>query len=301
VRDETKKTRVNKLGIAKETVEDAGVLDKRLLVTESEFSRTLMAAAREGNTISPILRQAWDGGKLRIMTKTASACSTGAHIGIAAHITIDELQRQLTQTEAANGFANRFLWVYVERCRCLPFGGSVTDEDLHFVVVKLQSIMRIQKSGPIGFDTEAAEAWAAVYEELSAGRPGLLGAILGRAEAQVVRLSLVYALLDGADAIGLPHLRAALAVWDYCAESARYIFGSAIGDDTADSILRYLRAAGKVGATRTAISDFFGRNKTSSEIGRALDVLLNNGHIRVERKETGGRDAEVFYAEKTHV
>jgi hypothetical protein len=55
----------------------------------------------------------------------------------------------------------------------------------------------------IDLDGEAARAlraaawalWEERYEELSADRPGLLGAILGRAKAQVVRLALVYALL----------------------------------------------------------------------------------------------------------
>ena len=35
---------------------------------------------------------------------------------------------------------------------------------------------------------EAAEAWTAAYAELSAERSGLVGAIVARAEAQVIRL-----------------------------------------------------------------------------------------------------------------
>jgi hypothetical protein len=69
--------------------------------------------------------------------------------------------------------------------------------------------------------------WAAEYYDLSDAAPGLLGAVTSRAEAQVMRLSLLYALLDGKNVIGEDHLTAALALWDYCARSARFIFGDA--------------------------------------------------------------------------
>jgi hypothetical protein len=49
-----------------------------------------------------------------------------------------------------------------------------------------------------------------VYPSLSAERPGLLGAVTARAEAQCVRLALLYTLLDGKANIEVPHLDAAL-------------------------------------------------------------------------------------------
>ena len=49
---------------------------------------------------------------------------TDAHVSIVGHITKAELLRHLTETEAANGFANRFLWLMVRRSKKLPFGGE---------------------------------------------------------------------------------------------------------------------------------------------------------------------------------
>ena len=49
-----------------------------------------------------------------------------------------------------------------------------------------------------------------IYPKLSAGEPGLLGAVLARAEAHVLRLSLLYAALDRAPAVTPAHLVAAL-------------------------------------------------------------------------------------------
>ena len=45
---------------------------------------------------------------------------------------------------------------------------------------------------------------------------GMLGAVTSRAEAQVVRLSCLYALLDSSKVIRRQHMTAALAVWRYC-------------------------------------------------------------------------------------
>jgi hypothetical protein len=90
------------------TDEDDGVQDKRLLVHESEFASVLKVMGREGNTLSPVLRDAWDTGDLQTLTKSAPAEATGAHISLVAHVTAQELRRRLDATEAANGFGNRF-------------------------------------------------------------------------------------------------------------------------------------------------------------------------------------------------
>ena len=126
----------------------------------------------------------------------------------------------------------------------------------------------------------------------------MLGAVIGRGEAQTVRLALIYALLNGSDQIDSPHLKAALAVWEYCELSAVHIFGSAIGDPIADEILRAL-AASSDGLTRTAINDLFARHQSRDRIGIALQLLMEKGRARLETKETNGRSAEVWFANRT--
>src|SRR5437660_12573476 len=112
-------------------------------------------------------------------------------------------------------------------------------------------------------DDESRSLWAAEYPRLSAGEPGLLGAILGRAEAHVLRLSLIYAVLDRSPVVRPEHLHAALAVWDYADASARRIFGDALGLAVADIILTALRTRGSM--TREAITHLFQRNKASAQ------------------------------------
>ena len=62
-------------------------------------------------------------------------------------------------------------------------------------------------------DTHAAEAWrGGLYDELTDDRGGLFGAATSRAEAQVMRIAMIYAILDRSTEITLPHLDAAVQV-----------------------------------------------------------------------------------------
>src|SRR5262249_19238746 len=94
-------------------VADPGIEDKRLLVFEPEYANVLKQTERQGNTLSTTIRQAWESGSLRSLTKNSPARATGAHVSLVGHCTIDELRRYLSTTEAANGFGNRHLWVCV--------------------------------------------------------------------------------------------------------------------------------------------------------------------------------------------
>ena len=93
-------------------------------LSKAEFANVLKVVTREGNTLSPVIRSAWDDGNLRTMTKNSPARATDAHISIIGHITREEYRRELTETESANGFANRYCIVAVERSKCLPEGGK---------------------------------------------------------------------------------------------------------------------------------------------------------------------------------
>jgi hypothetical protein len=62
--------RNRKTGEVEQVLIDPGVGDKRLLVIEPEFASALRAMQRQGNTLSPIMRRAWDGEQvIRALTK----------------------------------------------------------------------------------------------------------------------------------------------------------------------------------------------------------------------------------------
>jgi len=275
---------------------DPGVADKRLLVIESEFTSALRMMARDGNTLSPAIRDAWDRGELELMTKNSPARATGAHIGILGHACREELLRYLNSTEAGNGFANRFLWICAMRSKYLPDGGSLQDETVVPLADRLRRALEFAKgSHEIRRNEEASAMWRGVYRVLSEGKPGLLGAVVGRGEAQVVRLALIYALLDLSTMVLPEHLAAALAVWDYSEASARFIFGEALGYPEADRLLVALRGAPE-GLSRSEISAVFGRHRSESEIDSALRALAESGLAQPHAVETPGRAREVWTA-----
>jgi hypothetical protein len=198
---------------------DPGVPDKRLMIV----------ARRDGNILSRVLRDGWDRGDLATLTKSSPARATGAHVSLIGHITADELHAELDRIAIANGFANRMLWLCVRRAQVLPFGGALDDETIADLGRRTAAaIEAARQRDRVPLTAEAREAWRRVYPELSRGRPGLLGALTARAEAQTVRLALVYALLEGRGEIGLDHLRGALAVWEYADASVLYVWGDAL-------------------------------------------------------------------------
>ena len=229
-------------------VVDEGVKDKRLMIHEGEFAATLAACNRDGNTLASILRTGWDGTSvLGALVKTSPIRATGAHICFVANITKDELLNSIARG-IDNGLANRFLWCCSERSKILPSGGK-----------KILSVdwtawrQRFGKNidlvnGLVELDAEAAELWGTderpeggAYEKLTGKRNGMFGAAVGRAAPQTLRIALVYALLDGAPAITKAHLLAALEVWRYCEDSAKYIFGTGLTNRNANDILGCLK------------------------------------------------------------
>lgn len=119
---------------------DPGESDKRLLIVEPEFASTLTVMGRDGNTLSTVIRQAWDDGNLSPLTRNNPMKATGAHISIIGHITKAELLARLDDTSKANGFANRFLWALVRRSKELPEGKPVPDEVLRPLGERLSTL-----------------------------------------------------------------------------------------------------------------------------------------------------------------
>jgi hypothetical protein len=295
IRDEIRKTEPIKekkrITGYQEVVVDKGISDKRLLVLEEEFANVLRQAAREGNTLSAVVRQSWDSGVLSSLTKNSPGRATDAHVSIVGHITKQELLTYLTATDQGNGFANRFLWACARRSKMLPDGG----EQIDLSGLQLRILNALNHAGMttrMGRSAGAARLWREVYPRLSRERPGLLGLVTNRAEAQVLRLSIIYALLGEREAIDEVHLRAALALWDYLERSCAWIFGESTGNRDADELWAALRAAGEAGMNLTQINKVFSNNKPAADIRRALGLLVDLGLASPGQPATGGRPAE---------
>jgi hypothetical protein len=276
--------------------EDEGVADKRGLIIETEFGSVLKTASRQGNILSGILRQCWDGDNLQTLTKHSPLRASNPHISIIAHITPDEVRKGLNDVDQVNGFANRFLWVWAQRSKSLPHAKAAPIEITEQIRARLQAaIAGARNLGEIGFSRKARLQWATEYELLSQHRPGLAGALLARGEAQVRRLSAIYSVLEGSPVIKRSHLRAALALWHYCEASTVFVFGGSSRSLLSEKILQMLRSAGQ-GVGRTEITQFLGGHHSSAALSAALGELLNRGVVEVVQVRTKGRSAEQYFA-----
>jgi hypothetical protein len=261
---------------------DEGVQDKRIIIEETEFAGVLHIARREHNTLSMIIRQLWETGDLHNTVKNNPVKATGAHGVMLGHITPEELRTALTTVEVSNGLANRFLWVCAAKTQDLPAGDELTQVDFapfrREISRTMSALPAASKQGPhqMHRSPAATAMWAAVYPVLSRPFPGLLGAVLGRSVAHVLRLSMLYALLNGSVVIQEEHLIAALALWEYCEDSAAYLFGTdATGSDVLDRILEALAEAGEQGLTRDDLLRHVLQRHVSS---RALTGMLHDLH-----------------------
>jgi len=278
------------------TSQDPGISDQRLLIIEPEFSSVLKASAREISTLSPTLRSAWDGRPLAILTRTAPARATRAHIALIGHITQHELRRHTTQIELSNGYLNRILLIACRRQRLLPEGGDPDPLAATGLARLLAATLKhAQTAGQVHLDQDARELWHDAYRQLSQPHPGVLGQITARAEAHTIRLALTYALADGRRQISPPHLNAALALHDYAARSAAWALHGATGQPLAEQIHTALKA-NPAGLTRSQISDTLKHNQPAGQLDHALQALQAAGRATVTQIATGGRPAQLWTA-----
>jgi uncharacterized protein DUF3987 len=309
VRDRVKKYRQPNVAERKqgikgpvEYVDDPGVSDKRLLVTEEEFGGTLMVMGREGNTLSPVIRQFWQGkDKVGTLRRNAPDTATGAHISIIGHITEFELRARLPECELFNGFANRFLWAHAKRERYFPnpkdLSPSMFKEELDYFQKpdaegKTWS-QRVDSISHMKRDIEAEKYWEEIYEKiekLEEENPQV-AAITERGSPLTLRLAMIYAVLDGSTEIRKAHLEAANAVWIYCRNTARYLFGEKLSGSRAEKICAALRFCYPKWMSRTDIRDLFGRNLD----GKLIDDALNEveGFDMIETSKEGSRGRPV--------
>lgn len=261
--------------------------DKRLIILDEEFASGLACTKREGNTLSMGIRCFWDSGDYAPLTKNNPVTVRGAHISILTHITMQELAVCLGEVQAVNGFGNRFLWVCARRAKLVPLPSRMPDAELAPLQRELWRLVGLaQQRGTMTMTPSAVALWESLYTELSQEHSGLAGSIINRAEAQTLRLALIYALLDGAELIAENHLQAALAMWNYAQESALYIFGDRVADPLEEKVLAALKAGP---LTATELSAALNRHVPRERLQPLLQQLEGQQRISIQKQKNAGR------------
>ena len=170
-----------------------------------------------------------------------------------------------------------------------PRGGRYPEKELSSLLTDLRAaVFHAGRVAQMRRTPAAETRWEVLYARMAEPSPGLFGAVVARAEAQVLRLACLYALLDKTDSINVPHLDAAYALWRYCEASARYIFGTLLGDPLADDIYQMLQQMTPDGYP-TDISNAMGRPQKRAALRLALGRLLREGMARYTVDKTSSR------------
>lgn len=275
--------------------------DPRLLIVEAEWEAVLARCRREGNTLSAVLRDAWDGQALSTMNAAGASRNVEHHaLTVVGHITPQALRSGMTGEDLTNGFLNRFLILSVHRPRLVPWpeeGG----ESARSALSTIASLSSSMTTGPFTLTTDARRVYVDWYTrsaEASEALPERVALATARAPANVFRTALIYAILDDSDhAVEVDHLVAALALVENSAACARQLLD--VGKAGLDGkILAALREHGPM--SRTEIRDHFSRHVSATDLSEALGALVETGEVTRSRDtDTGGRPADTYTARES--
>ncbi|HWI67727.1 MAG TPA: DUF3987 domain-containing protein [Nitrospiraceae bacterium] len=230
-----------------EAVADSPNGDPRLLILETEFARFIAAMSAQ-RKFAARMRAAYDGDTLAARrVKQPPLISTQHMISIIGMITPGEL---LALQKMSGGLESRMLYFYsapARKTKTDPF--KVDQDEINLadevreaighawdsilvscgpITAELIELRGIAPSTKFPINDDVVERWKDEIEPAVEDIANAVGAdyerYTARAQTHVIRLSLLYALADGASEIGWPHVKAAMALTEFCMFSARRIF-----------------------------------------------------------------------------
>ncbi len=270
------------------TVRDPGVKDKRCLVVFEEMDAFVTAVCRQGSTLGELCRQAWDGRTLENNAKD-SARATEPHISLICHVTPCSFQDallKLGKKSLTNGFLNRFLVVPLERVRQIHRSQELPalDDLIERIAAAINQLGAANDSAEpvvLEWSPEAHAEWDAFSEAIDNGHPFLEGmeGVTGRLKPMVMRLAMLYAVLDGETQMSLKHLIPAKALCLQLIEANRSVFtgSSKAGMKSLLSRLSEYRPADAT-FSLTALHNWLKSGSYSTdELHNAIDEMVSSG------------------------
>jgi hypothetical protein len=217
----------------KKVIEDEGVADKRCFVLFEEMDNLFTAMGRQGSTLDKVWNMAYDGRSLE-NNKRDPEKATNPHISCVCQIT-DESFRDAVRTVSkgrgsSNGFFNRFITVRAVKERALTRGGTMPEvgELIQEIQSALASLGSVDSDSPkiIQWHPSTYEDWDAFVESLDSEHPFLnrLGGLAARLKPNVMRIAMLFAVIDRDEFIRPDHLRAAKAFCLHCIDDSRGFF-----------------------------------------------------------------------------
>ena len=276
-----------------ETKPVPGVVDKRLCIRENELSGLLKLMADPREKADELLRNMWDGKPLRNLVsgksdrgEEKSLICREPHGSIVGY-TVPELIKSTMPVGADySGTGNRFLYCFIKRMKLVPRGGPPIDwttetwnyraEKIPILQYLCDMIGEAKKDRHLPLAVTAHKYWDKLYRKLESVKTGdHIGRMTSRGAAHVRRLAAIFCLIDREEAVRVEHLKAALAIWEYSVESAKYIFKGYSREG--EKILGAVKEKGSM--TLTDFHNLFNRNRTAEWVRAQVTALVNGGFL----------------------
>ena len=277
-----------------------GSEDKRVLYVEEELG-ALFNKMLTQESVEKMITKAWDSGVLETTTKKESMRCTRPHVSIIGHVTPDELLQRLDKRLIDNGFSNRWLYVLIKKTAVVvrppaPHQIRGAAEARAVILANLERA-KSQIHGPVDLSPAATELFGETHAAMTDHRlDGAIGKQSARWAAQIYKLAVVYAAIEGMAVIGVDHIAAARAAWAYCHRSATAFFAGMTGNQHADQLLQMWREIDFADLTLTDIDEMFSKHMSAQKRSRMLERLSRDGVIarRAVQNPNGGRPATVI-------
>lgn len=271
-------------------------LDPRLLIVESEWESVLARIKKEGNTLSAILRDAFDGKPLSTLTVHDREVDQ-YHLTIVGHITPRAISMATSEVDIANGFLNRFLTIEVQRPQLIDWPDDHSERSNKLAVAVVKAACEAP-AGQWQASSDARDMYRAWYRGAETWReqqPDRVADALARSSANLLRLSLIFAALDGdrSKTVQIEHMAAAKAIIDYSSTSTYRVFGPGKAANDQRIIAALEKAPDGELARDELRKRAFHNHITNADLDVALSSLSKGEHVVIYTRKTGGRDASI--------
>lgn len=294
-----------------------GIADKRLYVDISEFAGIGAQLQRPGQTLSVVVRDAYDGRNLDSPSKTSPVRATEPHIVIIAGVPGIELVKIYSSTEIANGFGNRFMMTHSVRHQLVSLPKRTPDEVVSYYAKHIQGAVKLAELvGEVMLSSEAEVYWDQLYHYIeNRANPPVVENLLARQSTYARVLAALLALINCERVVERRHLDCAMYWLEYWRDTALYIFSTASQAEAAelakDADAEVLRALVELGGLQRPVShtdltkkltnNYQKKEPTKETIRLSIDRLqrASPARVRVIREDSGhGRPKTCYMALK---
>lgn len=286
IRDPEIEEITNKKGKIEKKVLDKGTTEKEIILFEEEFSKLIKVSKRESNTVSEVLRVAFDSNDLQSISKEQPAKATAPLVSLIGHITKEEFIHVHNDVDKSNGLFNRILWCHSERSNVIPLPKNFEDIDFSQIEITLNNLKKFINESEetcVEFSDDGKEIWEIFYKQYAYSPDENNASIKGRTETYILKIATILAVSDTSTIIRAEHIEAAIAIVDYSNKVIDHVFGiSSTNGSNELKIINFLKNNGGI-AQRSLIQKKIYNNKLKAEtLNQVRDQLEMTGSILIE-------------------